>query len=142
MQAIDTNTLEKFIARVESNAHADAIDEFYAEDASMQENMQPARVGRAHLVEHERAVLAKVKSLSSTCVRPIFVHGNRAVIRWVFEFEWLDGSHTRIEELAYQEWEANQIVRETFFYDPAQRKPLPRPTPPEDATPPSHGSAG
>ncbi|MBS74707.1 MAG: polyketide cyclase, partial [Variovorax sp.] len=30
-------TLEKFIARVESNFHAEALAEFYTEDSSMQE---------------------------------------------------------------------------------------------------------
>jgi hypothetical protein len=127
MTAVSTAVLEQFIARVEANAHAEAIAEFYAEDASMQENMQPARVGRSHLVAHERAVLTRVKSMSSACVRPVFTHGNRVVIRWVFEFEWLDGNLTRIEELAYQEWENDKIVRETFFYDPAQKKPQMKP---------------
>jgi hypothetical protein len=31
-------TLERFIARVEQNAHAEALEEFYTMDASMQEN--------------------------------------------------------------------------------------------------------
>jgi hypothetical protein len=31
-------TLQRFIAGVEGNAHAEAIEEFYAKDSSMQEN--------------------------------------------------------------------------------------------------------
>jgi hypothetical protein len=31
-------TLQRFIARVEANAHAEAIEEFYSANASMQEN--------------------------------------------------------------------------------------------------------
>lgn len=65
-------TLERFIARVESNAHAEAIEEFYAENASMQENSNPPRVGRDHLVAHERQALARAASVKSTCVRPVF----------------------------------------------------------------------
>src|SRR5689334_9540472 len=34
-------TLERFVARVEENAHADAIGEFYADNPSMQENPFP-----------------------------------------------------------------------------------------------------
>jgi len=45
-------TLERFIARVESNAHVEAIEEFYTEDASMRENFAPPRVGRDKLVAH------------------------------------------------------------------------------------------
>ncbi len=39
-------TLERFIARVEANAHAEACEEFYTEDSSMQENQAPPRLGR------------------------------------------------------------------------------------------------
>lgn len=113
-------TLEQFIARVESNAHVEAIQEFYAPHASMQENMAPPRVGRDTLVAHEAAALARAKSVHSTCVRPVFVNGDHVVIRWVFEFTWKDDSVGRLEELAYQRWEGEKIVQEQFFYDPKQ----------------------
>ena len=116
-------TLQRFIARVEQNAHAEAIEEFYTPDASMQENQMPPRIGRDLLVAHERQVLARAKSVKSTCVRPVFVHDEHVVIRWIFEFVWLDGSASRIEELAYQRWDGERIAQETFFYDPVQLKP-------------------
>jgi hypothetical protein len=116
-------TLERFIARVEQNAHVEAIQEFYAEGASMQENVAPPRTGRDRLIAHERQVLARAESVQSTCVRPIFVDGDRVVIRWMFRFEWKDGSSTVIEELAYQRWEGERIAQEQFFYDPAQLTP-------------------
>ena len=61
--------------------------------------------------------------MASTCVRPVFASGDRVVVRWIFEFEWLDGTRTRMEELAYQRWEGERIAEERFFYDPAQRQP-------------------
>jgi hypothetical protein len=113
-------TLERFIARVESNAHVEAIDEFYTENASMRENMKEPRVGRAILMERERKTMEKAKSVRSRCVRPVFVAGDRVVIRWIFDFEWHDGTRTHMEELAYQRWEGERIAEEQFFYDPAQ----------------------
>lgn len=118
-----THTLERFIARVEANAHAQACEEFYAENSSMQENQAPPRIGRDAHVASERKVLARAKSVRSECVRPVFVNGDRVVIRWIFDFEWLDGTVTHMEELAYQRWEGERIAEETFFYDPAQRVP-------------------
>lgn len=115
------DALERFIARVEENAHTEAIAEFYTEDASMQENQSPPRTGRDALVERERGVLARAKSVTSTCIRPVFVEGDLVVIRWIFRFEWHDGTVTEMEELAYQRWEGDRIAQETFFYDPAQR---------------------
>jgi hypothetical protein len=118
-------TLENFIALVESNAHVEAIEDFYAENATMQENNSLPRVGRANLMANEAKVLARAKRVQSKCVRPIFTNGDYVVIRWVFDFDWLDGTHTHIEELAYQRWDGEKIVEEKFFYDPAQLKPLP-----------------
>jgi ketosteroid isomerase-like protein len=118
-----SETLERFIARVEENAHAEAVEEFYTADASMQENQAPPRVGRDAHVANERKVLSRTKTLSSTCVRPVFVNGDRVVIRWIFHFEWRDGAITHMEEIAYQRWEGERIAEEIFFYDPAQRIP-------------------
>ena len=116
-------TLERFIARVEENAHAEAVAEFYTVESSMQENQSPPRVGREAHIANEHKVLARAKSLTSTCVRPVFVSDDRVVIRWIFHFEWKDGTITHMEELAYQRWEGERVAEETFFYDPAQRVP-------------------
>lgn len=119
-----TETLERFIARVEQNAHAEAIEEFYTADATMRENQGPARTGgRDAHVANERKVLARAKSVTSRCVRPVMVNGDHVAIRWVFRFEWLDGSVTEMEEVAWQRWEGERMAEETFFYDPAQRVP-------------------
>jgi ketosteroid isomerase-like protein len=116
-------TLERFIALVESNAHAQACEEFYTEDSTMQENQGVPRVGRALHVDNERRVLARAESVESTCVRQVLVEGDHVVIRWIFHFAWRDGTVTHMEELAWQRWEGERIAEETFFYDPAQRVP-------------------
>jgi ketosteroid isomerase-like protein len=116
-------TLERFIALVEQNAHIEAVEGFYNADASMQENQSAPRIGRDSHVANERRVLSRTKTLTSRCVRPLFVSGDKVVIRWVFRFEWLDGTVTHMEELAYQRWEGERIAEETFFYDPAQLVP-------------------
>ena len=118
-----SETMERFIARVEQGAHAEAIEEFYLENGAIRENQAPPRRGRANLVARERQVLARARTVQTTCIRPVFVSGSNAVVRWIFRFEWLDGSVTQMEELAYQRWQGERIVEEQFFYDPAQRTP-------------------
>ena len=117
------DTLERFIALVESNAHAEACEQFYTEHSTMQENQGAPRVGRDAHVANERAVMARAESVTSTCVRPVLVNGDHVVIRWIFHFTWRDGSVTHMEELAWQRWEGERIAQETFFCDPAQRVP-------------------
>jgi hypothetical protein len=123
------DTLARFIARVEKNAHVQAIEEFYTPDASMQENHQPPRVGRDALMAREAQVLAATKSVRSWCVGPVFVHGDHVVIRWRFRFEAPDGTVRELEELAYQTWRGERIAKEQFFYDPAQFAPRPASSP-------------
>ena len=113
-------TVERFIAHVESNAHVESIEEFYTEHASMQENNDPPRMGRDTLVAHERKAMELAASVSSQCVRPVFQNGDHVVVRWIFEFTGKDGSVRRIEELAWQRWEGERIAQEQFFYDPRQ----------------------
>ena len=116
-------TLERFIALVETNAHAEAVEAFYAPNVSMQENQSPPRIGRDEAVARERAVMAKARSITSQCVRPVCVNGDHVAIRWIFQFAWPDGTCTHMEEVAWQRWEGERLVEETFFYDPAQRVP-------------------
>jgi len=113
-------TIEQFIAMVESNEHDKAIEKFYTIDASMQENQAEPRVGRDNLVANEKNTLLKVESLVSKCIRPYFMNGDQVVIRWYFRFEWKNGSISEIEEIAYQNWQEELIKSEKFFYDPKQ----------------------
>jgi hypothetical protein len=116
----DAKTLEDFIAAVETNAHVSAIERFYAEDASMQENLGEPRKGRGTLMAGEAQFLKLWKEVRSECVRPAFHAGDSVVIRWIFEFTAPDGSKKRMDELAYQRWQGNKIVEERFYYDPGQ----------------------
>ena len=116
-------TIERFIECVESNRHVEAIEAFYAPDAWMRENMAEPRRGRDVLVAHERGVLARAAAVRSRCIRPVLIDGDTVAIRWVFEFDAPDGRTTRLEEVAWQRWDGERIVEETFFYDPAQMRP-------------------
>ncbi len=114
------DTVEAFAAMVESGDHTEAILEFYAEDASMQENIQPPRVGRYMLAEREKLVLAAQESVVSTRLSPIVIDGDQVVIRWRFEFTPKAGKPFAFEEVAWQTWQGEKIWREQFTYDPAQ----------------------
>ena len=112
--------IDRFIEMVVAGRHDQAIEAFYTETASMQENLDPPRIGREGLVARERAVMAAFKSIETTCVRPVFIDGDYVVIRWQFDFQRADGGGFRLEELAYQRWEGDRIAEERFYYDPKQ----------------------
>src|SRR2546422_5780662 len=109
--------IEGLISRVERGEFLEAIEEFYAEDATMQENRQPPRVGRAALLANERRVLAAFEKTRARCVRPILAQGDHVVIHWLFEFSTADGKTVRLDELAHQRWQGDRIAEERFYYD-------------------------
>lgn len=111
-------TVQAFITLVEQGQYVQAIEQFYAPDASMQENSQPPRRGRDTLVTYERAVIAACSAMRTLPVESFLVDGDFVVIHWVFEFTRLSGKTMRIDELAHQRWQGEQIVEERFFYDP------------------------
>ena len=114
--------LNALIAMVVAGRHAEAIEAFYREDATMQENLNPPRVGRATLIEHERRALARVKEVRSFKIGPALIEGDTVMINWVFEFDYLDGSKMKMNEIARQTWRGGRIAEERFYYDPAQMK--------------------
>lgn len=114
--------VEALIALVEQDRFVDALQEFYADDAVTQENDAPPRIGLAVLIERERQVLASLKRMHTLPVEWFFVEGDRSVIHWVFEFEDHQGRRFRFEEVATQLWRGDKIVKERFYFDPAQTR--------------------
>ena len=105
---------------VEAGQGIEAVIMFYAEHASMQENMGECRIGKELLVKHEKAAQASVTNLRSKCVRPLLISRNIVVIRWAIGYASKQGRPVQFQELAYQHWEDELIVKEQFFYDPGQ----------------------
>jgi len=109
------------IAVVEQGRYVEALQAFYADDATMQENLDPPRRGLANLVERERQVMAAFRQISTRPVQTVLVDGDIAIFNWVFDFVGHDGRTFTQDEIAVQRWRGDQIVEERFYYDPAQR---------------------
>lgn len=115
--------VEEFIATVVSGRHVEAIERFYAPDATMQENLNPPRCGRDNLVATERAALARHREIATRPVDFYAIDGDRVVIHWIFDLTALDGKCFTLDEISLQRWEGDKIIQERFYFDPAQMKP-------------------
>jgi ketosteroid isomerase-like protein len=111
--------VQAFVACVVSGDHVRAIAEFYHTDATMQENGKPPRLGRAALMAHEAAALARLKSMHTHSHPVVLVDGDHVVIRWTFDGTDQSGVTRRLEELAFQRWQGEHVIEERFFYDTA-----------------------
>jgi ketosteroid isomerase-like protein len=109
----------KLVRYVEANRILDAIDELYADDVSMQDNLDPPVVGKAANRERERAFFGGV-TVHQNRALSIAVDGDQAVIHWLLEFTGGDGKRYRLDQLSHQDWQDGRIVKERFYYDSAR----------------------
>ena len=118
----DTDTIRRrvddLIAYFQQGRLAEAIEEFYADDVTMQENLNPPTVGKRANVEREAGFERYVAEWHHARAAAVLVDGNRAVIHWDYAFTGADGKRFHYDQLALQEWDGDRIVRERFLYDP------------------------
>jgi ketosteroid isomerase-like protein len=112
--------VQAFVRAVREGRYVEAIEDFYVEDATMQENLGALRQGRDALIQHEKGVLGSLKSMATHDVGAVLIDGDRVVVNWVFEMTGQDGSVRRMDELALQTWRGDRIAEEQFYYDPGQ----------------------
>ena len=112
--------VSEFVAAVREGRYVEAIEDFYAEESTMKENLGPERRGRDVLIQYETAVLGRLKTMVTRKVGAVLIDGDHVVINWLFEMTGQDGSVRRLDELALQTWRDDWIVEEQFYYDPGQ----------------------
>jgi SnoaL-like domain len=103
--------VQALIDLVEGGRYVEAIESFYYEDASMQENLDPPRHGRATLIRGERRVIEAHRSIRARPVQTFMVEGDRAVINWVFDFVDHEGAPTRSTSLPFNSGAASGSSR-------------------------------
>ncbi len=109
--------VQQLIRLVEHGKVPEAIQEFYADDAILQDNFSPPTIGKQENIERERRWLDSVARINENKAISFAVDGDRVAIQWVHDFTKKDGTHMRMEEVAFQTWRGDKIARERFYYD-------------------------
>ena len=109
----------ELIEYVKEGRMVEALQEFYADGVTMQENREPPTVGKAANLARERAFAGSIARPHEVNARTVAVDGDQVFIEWVFDYTARDGHRVRIEEIAQQSWRQGRIERERFFYDTA-----------------------
>jgi ketosteroid isomerase-like protein len=104
---------------VEANRILNAIDQFYADDVSMQDNLNPPVIGKTANRERERAFFGGI-TVHQNRALSVAIDGEQVVIHWLFEFTGGDGTRYRMDQLSQQQWKDGRIVHERFYYDSAK----------------------
>ena len=115
--------MQAFVDAVLARDFVQSIRDFYAEDATAQENLNPPRVGREALIAHETKTLRAMGKVEPH-LTTLLVDGDKVVIGWRFDMTTHEGVTRRLDELSLQTWRGDRIVTERFFYDPASIQPV------------------
>lgn len=120
MSATDNASIESsvkdHIRLILAGKALDAFEKYYAEDAVMQENDQPPRVGKATNRAFEQDFMSKITAMRTLASDGYVVSGNMAYVVWRTDIDHAEWGTMKSTQVAIQEWKDGRIVREKFVY--------------------------
>lgn len=108
-------TIENFIAMVEANKHVEAVERFYAVNATLQDNQSTETRGKDKQIENEKNLLLTIKKMHSKCAHPYFVKDNNVVIKWQFRFEFKTIYLLILKKLPTNNGITDKLKKNNFF---------------------------
>ena len=94
-----------------------AIETFYADHVTMQENEESPRTGKKLCLEYEKKNLEKVKELNSRLVNQAINNEDGVVFNeWEIIFTDINDKKITLKEVSVQYWEKGLIIIEKFYY--------------------------
>ena len=94
----------------------EALDEFYAEDVVMQENMEAPIAGRAANIEREKAWLDTVETFTGFTVENLAVGGDVSFVETSMSYIAKDGQKVELTQVSRARWRDGKIVDERFYH--------------------------
>ncbi|MET0389088.1 MAG: nuclear transport factor 2 family protein [Polyangiales bacterium] len=109
--------LEQQLNRMLLDGHNDAaIERFYADDATLQENNEPPTVGKAAILARERGFVENVAESKPTVLHSFAVGDGVTFSEWTYDMTFKDGTRFVLHEIARRHWQDGKVVRERFYY--------------------------
>ena len=109
--------LEDLFSYIREGRILDAINEFYAEDAVMQENNLPPTVGRKANLEREKQFLSTVKEWQRFDVTAKGVGEDVTFYETVMDWVTTDGTPVHVEQVVVTKWQDGKIINERYYHN-------------------------
>lgn len=94
-----------------------AMELFYADNVSMQENEDTPRVGKQACLDNEKINLQHVKKVISKLLNQAIDNENNVVFsEWEILFTTKNDKTIRLKEVSVQQWDNGKIIKEKFYY--------------------------
>ena len=109
--------LEDLFSYIREGRILDAINEFYAEDAVMQENNLPPTAGREANLEREKLFLSTVKEWKRFEVTAKGVGEDVTFYETVMDWVTTDGTPVHAEQVVVAKWRNGKIIHERYYHN-------------------------
>lgn len=117
---------EQVIEYLKQGKFAEGIEDFYAENATAQENTNPPTVGRATMVENERKFLTKVTAYHGIEILATAIddqgEGNGLVFfKGIMQWDQSNKGHVSVNQVVVERWKDGKIAHIRFYgnFDPS-----------------------
>ena len=99
----------------------EAFDKYYAENVTMTEP-RGTRTGKAECRAYEEQFLSNIEAFHSLEINNVASDELKGTsfIESTMDVTFKGGHRAKMEQVAVQQWEGNQIIHERFYYDNAQ----------------------
>jgi hypothetical protein len=96
----------------------EAYEKYYASDVTMQENENPATIGKDACRVNEEAFVNGITDFRKAAVKNVILSDNISVVEWEFDFTHKDWGVRNYTQVTVQRWnDEGQIVNEKFNYN-------------------------
>ncbi|MFT4543352.1 MAG: ketosteroid isomerase-like protein [Planctomycetota bacterium] len=103
-------------ARIARGELLEAFDELYADDVSMQENLNEPVLGHAANRERELAFIASIAEVHGYDVHAIASEGDITFVESTLRFRSTAGDEVSMTQVSRSRWRDGKIVEERFYH--------------------------
>jgi ketosteroid isomerase-like protein len=93
-----------------------ALEQFYADDVVMQENMTEPFVGKEVNRKREADFLASVETFHGAALLSSAVNGDVTFGEWEFDATYKGAGRFKLTQVARRQWKDGKVVHERFYY--------------------------
>jgi SnoaL-like domain len=94
----------------------EAFEKYYGEDVVMQENEQPATVGKVANREREQDFFAKLVEFRSAEVKAVAYGDDVIISEWFVDYTHSEWGKVTHDQVGVQRWKDGKVVHERFYY--------------------------
>lgn len=104
--------------RILAGRGMEAFEELYADDVTMQENLEAPCVGKDANRKRELEFFASIETFHGATLHSQAVGEGVSFSEWTYDFTTKQGARVQLNEVARRRWKDGKVVHERFYYQP------------------------